>query len=107
MNLAQLLVRAARVHPDRPAVLRGERVLWRYRELADRVARLAGHLRALGLAAGDRASQAGAIFGIIDALRAIGPEVGHLMPLVAEPAGELVLEQIAGMVGGEGNAHGD
>ena len=54
MNLAQLLVRAARVHPDRPAVLRGDRVLWRYRELADRVARLAGHLRALGLAAGDR-----------------------------------------------------
>jgi len=54
VNLAQLLVRAARVHPDRPAVLRGERVLWRYRELADRVARLAGHLRALGLAAGDR-----------------------------------------------------
>jgi long-chain acyl-CoA synthetase len=35
-------------------VLRGERLLWRYRELADRVARLAGHLRALGLAAGDR-----------------------------------------------------
>ena len=54
MNLAQLLVRAARVHPDRPAVLRGERLVWRYRELADRVARLAGHLRALGLAAGDR-----------------------------------------------------
>jgi hypothetical protein len=51
VNLAQLLVRAARVHPDRPAVLRGERLLWRYRELADRVARLAGHLRALGLAA--------------------------------------------------------
>jgi len=54
MNLAQLLVRAARVHPDRPAVLRGERLVWRYRELADRVARLAGHLRALGLAPGDR-----------------------------------------------------
>ena len=54
MNLAQLLVRAARVYPERPAVLRGERLLWRYRELADRVARLAGHLRALGLAAGDR-----------------------------------------------------
>ena len=54
MNLAQLLVRAARVHPDRPAVLRGERLLWRYRELADRVARLAGHLRTLGLAPGDR-----------------------------------------------------
>jgi long-chain acyl-CoA synthetase len=54
MNLAQLLVRAARVHPDQPAVLRGERLVWRYRELADRVARLAGHLRALGLAPGDR-----------------------------------------------------
>ena len=54
MNLAQLLVRAARVHPDRPAVLHGERLLWRYRELADRVARLARHLRALGLAPGDR-----------------------------------------------------
>ena len=54
MNLAQLLVRAARVHPDRPAVLHGERLLWRYRELADRTARLAGHLRAIGLAPGDR-----------------------------------------------------
>jgi len=54
MNLAQLLVRAAHVHPDRPAVLRGERLVWRYRELADRVARLAGQLRALGLAPGDR-----------------------------------------------------
>ena len=54
MNLAQLLVRAARVHPDRPAVLRGDRLLWRYRELADRVGRLAGRLRALGLAPGER-----------------------------------------------------
>jgi len=54
MNLAQLLVRAARVHPDRPAVLHGERLLWRYRGLADRTARLAGHLRAIGLAPGDR-----------------------------------------------------
>ncbi|MBV9892128.1 MAG: AMP-binding protein [Rhizobacter sp.] len=54
MNLAQLLVRAARVHPDRPALLLGERLLWRYRELAGRVAALAGHLRALGLAPGER-----------------------------------------------------
>ena len=54
MNLAQFLVRAARVHADRPALLHGGRVLWRYGELADRVARLAGHLRALGLAPGDR-----------------------------------------------------
>ena len=54
VNLAQLLVRAARVHPDRPALLHGDRLVWRYRELAARVARLAGHLRALGLAPGDR-----------------------------------------------------
>ena len=54
MNLAQLLVRAARVHPERPALLHGERLVWRYGELAARVARLAGHLRALGLAPGDR-----------------------------------------------------
>jgi len=54
LNLAQLLVRAARVHPERPALLHGARMLWRYRELADRVARLAGHLSALGLVPGDR-----------------------------------------------------
>jgi len=54
LNLAQLLVRAARVHPDRPALLHGDRLVWRYGELAARVARLAGHLRALGLAPGDR-----------------------------------------------------
>jgi long-chain acyl-CoA synthetase len=54
LNLAQFLVRAARVHADRPALLHGARTLWRYGELADRVARLAGHLRALGLAPGDR-----------------------------------------------------
>ncbi len=55
MNLAQLLVRAARVHPDRPAVLLGERPLLSYRELAARAARLAGHLRqGLGLQPGDR-----------------------------------------------------
>ena len=54
MNLAQLLVRAARVHPDRPALLHGDRVVCSYGELALRVARLAGHLRALGLVHGDR-----------------------------------------------------
>ncbi|MBK7279138.1 MAG: AMP-binding protein [Betaproteobacteria bacterium] len=55
MNLAQLLVRAARVHPERPAVLVGDRPQWTYRELADRTSRLAGHLRnGLGLQPGDR-----------------------------------------------------
>lgn len=55
MNLAQLLVRAALVHPDRPAVLLGDEVVLDYRALADRVARLAGHLReTLGLQPGER-----------------------------------------------------
>jgi len=55
VNLAQLLVRAARVHPDRPAVLLGDQPLLSYRELAERAARLAGHLRdGLGLQPGDR-----------------------------------------------------
>lgn len=55
MNVAQWLVRAARSHPDRPAMLRGDQILWTYGELAGRVARLAGHLRsALRLREGDR-----------------------------------------------------
>ncbi|MDH5540300.1 MAG: AMP-binding protein, partial [Rhizobacter sp.] len=55
MNLAQLLVRAARVFPDRDAVLLGAVPVHSYRALADRAARLAGHLRnGLGLAPGER-----------------------------------------------------
>jgi len=55
MNLAQLLVRAARVHPERPAVLLGDQPVLDYRELAVRAARLAGHLlHGVGLQPGDR-----------------------------------------------------
>ena len=55
MNLAQLLVRAAQVYPDRPAVMVGARVVLDYRQLADRAARLAAHLRGpLALQPGDR-----------------------------------------------------
>ncbi len=55
MNLVQMLVRAARVHPERPAVWRGSEPLLDYRALAERAARLAGHLRGrLGLQPGDR-----------------------------------------------------
>ncbi len=55
MNLAHWLQRAARVHPQRPALLHGEQVMASYAELADRVAHLAGHLRhGLGLAPGER-----------------------------------------------------
>lgn len=55
MNVARLLARSAHVHPGRPAVLHGERVLLDYRGLADRAARIAGHLRTrTGLQPGDR-----------------------------------------------------
>jgi long-chain acyl-CoA synthetase len=55
MNLVQLLVRAARVYPDRPAVLLGEQVVHDYQALAMRVSRLAAHFRSdLGLRSGDR-----------------------------------------------------
>jgi long-chain acyl-CoA synthetase len=55
MNLAQLLVRAARVFPTAPAVFHGERLVCDYRGLADRAARLAASLRErVGLRPGDR-----------------------------------------------------
>ncbi|HSD41676.1 MAG TPA: AMP-binding protein [Burkholderiales bacterium] len=55
MNLANLLVRSARVFPDSPALARGERVVADYRHLAARCAALAAGLRGrLGLAPGDR-----------------------------------------------------
>src|SRR5216683_925090 len=53
MNLAALLFDVARRLPERPAVS-DERHAWTYRELAERVARLAGGLRARGLQPGDR-----------------------------------------------------
>jgi long-chain acyl-CoA synthetase len=55
MNLANLLIRAGRSRRDRPAVAVGAAVLWRYGELADRAARLAGALRTrFDLAPGER-----------------------------------------------------
>ncbi len=55
MNLAHWLQRAGRVHARRPALLLGDQVVATYAQLAERVARLAGHLRhGLGLAPGER-----------------------------------------------------
>ena len=53
MNLAALLFDVARRLPDQPAVS-DDRHSWNYREFAERVARMAGGLRARGLAPGDR-----------------------------------------------------
>lgn len=53
MHFTYPLHRAMQRHPDKLAVLFGERQ-WSYREFVDRVARLAGALRNLGMGAGDR-----------------------------------------------------
>src|SRR6266702_2308885 len=53
MNLAALLFDVARRLPEQPAVS-DDRHSWNYRELAERIARLAGGLRARGLKPGDR-----------------------------------------------------
>ncbi|MCL4182677.1 MAG: AMP-binding protein [Burkholderiaceae bacterium] len=53
LNLAYFLTRAARLHPDRPAIVHGERML-SYRSLDERVGCLAGALVGLGLQRGDR-----------------------------------------------------
>ena len=53
MNLAALLFAVARRLPDQPAVA-DDTNAWSYRDLADRVARIAGGLRAHGLVPGDR-----------------------------------------------------
>jgi long-chain acyl-CoA synthetase len=54
MNLAAQMQRSGRSLGDWPAIAVGDRVLMNYRELAERVARIAGALQALGLEAGDR-----------------------------------------------------
>ncbi len=55
MNIAAWVRRAGQSVGDRPAVALGDKVLWDYTGLADRVARLAGALRGeVGLEAGDR-----------------------------------------------------
>jgi long-chain acyl-CoA synthetase len=57
MNLMQWLERAAHVHPQRHALWLGDVPQMNYAQLAERAARLAGHLRHdLGLQPGDRAA---------------------------------------------------
>ena len=52
-NLANLLFHAAQRHPDRPGLLRGDRV-WTWAELAARIRRAAAALAARGTGKGDR-----------------------------------------------------
>jgi long-chain acyl-CoA synthetase len=54
MTVAQLLLRRARSTPDVAAIAVGTRAVASYRDLARRAGRMAGSLRAMGLAPGDR-----------------------------------------------------
>lgn len=55
MNLANLALRAARLYGERPAVALGEKTVYTYVELQERIAALAGALRsAFALTGGDR-----------------------------------------------------
>jgi long-chain acyl-CoA synthetase len=54
MNLAQLLLRTARLHPATDAVFVGTRPHATYGELARRAGAIAGHLARQGLLPGDR-----------------------------------------------------
>ncbi|MBM3530450.1 MAG: long-chain fatty acid--CoA ligase [Alphaproteobacteria bacterium] len=54
MNLALYLEQAANAEPQRPALGHGARPICTYGEMAGRVARFAGALRAMGLIPGDR-----------------------------------------------------
>jgi long-chain acyl-CoA synthetase len=54
LNLATWLERAGKEDPQRPALGQGARVLRTYGEAAGRVARMAGALKAMGLAPGER-----------------------------------------------------
>ncbi|MEY3992547.1 MAG: Long-chain-fatty-acid--CoA ligase [Pseudomonadota bacterium] len=54
MNLAHLLDRQARQHPERAAVFEADRLRATYGQWAERSARLGAHLLAQGLAPGDR-----------------------------------------------------
>jgi long-chain acyl-CoA synthetase len=55
MNLAQLLIRTARLHPASAALYRGAELICDYRGFVERAARVGGHLRdGLGLSIGER-----------------------------------------------------
>ena len=55
MNLAQLLVRAARTYPERAAIYEGDELRFTYGQLAERVSKLAGYLKnTLQLNSGER-----------------------------------------------------
>jgi fatty-acyl-CoA synthase len=113
-TVATLFAAQARVHPERPAVVDGERV-FSYRQLDERSRRLAGVLAARGVAPGDRIALlsenraevlelflAAARLGAIVACqnwRLAAPELEHCIGLVA-PAAAVVSSRHAAALPG-------
>ena len=60
---------------------------------------------ALGFPGGHRLCERGTEFRIIDAFRPVRAEVADLVTLLSQPADDLILEEVTGMVGGESDAH--
>jgi non-ribosomal peptide synthetase component E (peptide arylation enzyme) len=90
MFVASLLRRSATAGPDRVAIVEGDRSIG-YRELADRVARLASGLRSLALSPGNRvvdlqhnAAAYASVGEISDVLREVFGI--HAAPRAREPA---------------------
>ena len=76
MNFTQLLHRNVQQRPDQEAVCyQGQS--WSYRELSERVARLAGALQTLGVDPGDRVS-------LLSMNSSRYPELLKSLPLVAQ-----------------------
>ena len=59
----------------------------------------------ISVAGCDRLGQPFAELRIIDALVGVGAEIGHVMPLLTEPARKLILQAESGMVRGECDFH--
>src|SRR5579884_3590239 len=109
MNLAALLFEVARRSPQLPAVS-DERQHLTYGELAERVARIAGGLRASGLVPGDRVllslENCGEFFGLLFGCWAAGlcavPANARLHPreveYIAENSGAKLLVATPGLV---------
>jgi fatty-acyl-CoA synthase len=81
VNVGSWIERRARVHPDRPALIAGDRAVT-YAELAERIRRLAGGLSHLGVMRGDRVAWIGPNHGaFLEAFFAAGTLGAVLSPV--------------------------
>jgi long-chain acyl-CoA synthetase len=108
-SLADLIPDAAGRHPDKPAIIHGERSIT-YRQLDERVARAAGALRGLGVSPGDRvAILLGNVPEFVDALhgtlRAAAAAAPLNVMLTSEEVGSILADaEVSAVVTDEAHA---